>query len=107
MTLGRLEKRIPEEGKEIDYYKRILRKSPTRYVLLDFLADALYKQAEYVEAIHCWKKLLRRLELKQEYHILMKIGQAYEALGELEFAFHYYGEAIKQNKPSLEAIGKY
>ncbi|HUT82612.1 MAG TPA: tetratricopeptide repeat protein [Candidatus Bathyarchaeia archaeon] len=107
MTIGRLEKWQDTEGTEVDYYKKILRITPTKYSLLNFLADALYKQAEYEEAIHCWKKLLRKLDLKQKYQFFMKIGQAYEALGEIEFAYHYFGEAMKENKNGLEAIGKF
>ena len=81
MTIGRLEKWTNEEGSEIVYYKRLLRLSPEKYALLDFLADALYGQAEYREAIHCWKKLLRKHPIKKKFKFLMKIAQAYEALG--------------------------
>ena len=107
MTLGRLEKWNHEEGKEIVYYKQLLRRTPEKYALLDFLADALYKQAEYEEAIHCWKKLLRKYYVKKTFRILMKIAQAYESLGEIEQAYHYYEQAMKKNQNNLNAIGKH
>lgn len=107
MTIGRLEKWNPEEGSEIVYYKRLLRRSPEKYALLDFLADALYKQAEYEEAIHCWKKLLRKHYVKKTFRILMKIAQAYESLGEIEQAYHFYNKAMKKNHSNLNTIGKH
>ncbi|MHA1505540.1 MAG: hypothetical protein ACTSPT_10175 [Candidatus Heimdallarchaeota archaeon] len=64
MTVGRLQKRSKrDEEEEIALYKKLLRKSPEKYVLLDFLANALFKIAEYEEAIHCWKKLLYKISL--------------------------------------------
>ncbi|MGC9780856.1 MAG: tetratricopeptide repeat protein [Candidatus Heimdallarchaeota archaeon] len=107
MTLGRLEKKPQGEESEITYYKQLLRKSPNRYSYLNFLADALFRQAEYVEAIHCWKKILRKRVTKDSYRVLMKVAQAYELIGEIEHAFHYYGKAIEINPDSLNAIGKY
>ncbi|NHJ06109.1 MAG: tetratricopeptide repeat protein [Candidatus Heimdallarchaeota archaeon] len=107
MTLGRFENRVPEEEVEIQFYKRLLRKNPEKIHLLDFLANALFNQAEYVEAIHCWKKLLRKNILKDEIRLYIKIGQAYESLGEAEQAYYYYGEAIKRNPKNIELISKF
>ncbi len=107
MTLGRLEKKPQNEESEIAYYKQLLRKSPNRYSYLNFLADALFRQAEYVEAIHCWKKILRKRVVNDSYRVLMKVAQAYELIGEIEHAFYYYGKAVEINPDSLNAIGKY
>jgi protein O-GlcNAc transferase len=107
MTIGRLEKWKNEDGSEIVYYKRLLRLSPEKFALLDFLAEALYNQAEYREAIHCWKKLIKKHEVKSKFKFLMKIAQAYEALGEIEHAYHYYGEAMEAKPSNLTALGKY
>jgi len=108
MTIGRLEKWTHDEESEINYYKRLLRKSPTNYSLLNFLANALYKKAEYEEAIYCWKKLMKKQKLKDEHRILSKIALAYESLGEIEFAFYYYDKAV-QKAPEITSslIGKY
>ena len=107
MTLGRLEKRVPEDEVEITFYKDLMRKNPQKVHLLDFLANALFKQAEYIEAIHCWKKLLRKKIIKDEIRLYIKLGQAYEALGEAEQAYYYYGEALKLNPKNLELMSKY
>jgi len=107
MTLGRLEKWRPEEESEIAYYKRLLRKSPKQYSLLDFLADAFFRQADYEEAIHCWQKLLRKWTVKDKFRVFMKIAQSYEHLGEIEHAYYFYGEAIKANSWNLNALGKW
>ncbi len=106
MTLGRLEKWRPEEESEIAYYKRLLRKSPKQHSLLDLLADAFFRQADFEEAIHCWEKFLRK-GTKDAFRILMKIAQSYEHLGEIEHAYYYYGEAVKVNSRNLNAIGKW
>ncbi|NHJ85232.1 MAG: tetratricopeptide repeat protein [Asgard group archaeon] len=106
MTLGRLEKKPTEEA-DIAYYKQLLRRTPEKHALLDFLADALYRQAEYQEAIHCWKKLLRKMTISDPQRILMKIAQAYEAMGEIEHAYYYFGEAKNSAPDSLDAIGKF
>lgn len=107
MTLGRLEKYIPDEAAEIAFYKRLLRRSPEKVHYLDFLANAFFNQAEYIEAIHCWKKLLRKSVVKDEQRIQAKLGQAYEALGELEHAYYHFGEAIKHSPSNLEILSKY
>jgi len=107
MTLGRLEKWRPEEESEIAYYKRLLRKSPKQYSLLDLLADAFFRQADYQEAIHCWQKLLRKVTVKDTFRVFMKIAQSYEHLGEIEHAYYYYGEAVKANSWNLNALGKW
>jgi tetratricopeptide (TPR) repeat protein len=107
MTLGRLEKWRPEEESEITYYKRLLRKSPKQYSLLDFLADAFFRQADYEEAIHCWQKLLRKWTVKDKFRVFMKIAQSYEHLGEIEHAYYFYGEAVKANSWNLNALGKW
>ena len=107
MTLGRLEKWKPDEESEIAYYKQLLRKTPNKYSLLNFLANALYKQAEYEEAIHCWLKFIRKQKVKEVFRILIKVAQAFEAMGEIEYAFHYYGEAVKSSDNNLDAIGKF
>jgi protein O-GlcNAc transferase len=107
MTLGRLEKWRPEEESETAYYKRLLRKSPKQYSLLDLLADAFFRQADYKEAIHCWQKFLRKGIVKDTFRILMNIAQSYEHLGEIEHAYYYYGEAVKTNSRNLNALGKW
>ncbi|NHJ31984.1 MAG: tetratricopeptide repeat protein [Asgard group archaeon] len=107
MTLGRLEKWRPEEESEIAYYKRLLRKSSKQYSLLDLLADAFFKQADYEEAIHCWQKLLRKGTVKDKFRVFMKIAQSYEHLAEIEHAYYYYGEAVKENSRNVNAIGKW
>ncbi|MCF2143816.1 MAG: tetratricopeptide repeat protein [Candidatus Heimdallarchaeota archaeon] len=108
MTIGRLEKWTHDQESEIKYFKRLLRRSPKNYSLLNFLANALYKKAEYEEAIYCWKRLLRKQAVKDIHRILSKIALAYESLGEIEFAFYYYGEALKEApKTPSSLIGKY
>ena len=72
MTLGRLEKWRSEEESETAYYKRLLRKSPKQYSLLDFLADAFFKQADYEEAIHCWEKFLRKGTVKESFRMVLR-----------------------------------
>ena len=107
MTLGRLEKWRPEEESEIAYYKRILRKSPKQYSLLNLRADAFFRQADYEEAIHCWQKLLRKGTVKDKFRVFMKIAQSYEHIGEIEHAYHFYGKAVKANSWNLNALGKW
>ncbi len=107
MTLGRLEKQQLDGETEIAFYKQVLRKHPERIHLLDFLAYALFKQAEYFEAIHCWKKLLKKKGRKEEHLILARIAQSYELLGELEHAYHYYRKVYQITKANLELVGKF
>ena len=107
MTLGRVQERKSEEEIELVYYKRLLRKSPEKHVLLDFLADTYFKMANYEEAIHCWKKLLQRINKKGKSRIHAKIALTYEYLGEPEFSYHYYKLALKENPKDEYIIGKY
>ena len=107
MTLGRLEKQQPDGEAEIAFYKQVLRKHPERIHLLDFLAYALFKQAEYIEAIHCWKKLLKKQGTKEAHIVLARIAQSYELLGEMEQAYHYYEKVQRISENNLEIIGKY
>ncbi|MBD3192114.1 MAG: tetratricopeptide repeat protein [Candidatus Heimdallarchaeota archaeon] len=106
MTLGRLDKRLVEEEQEIIYYKRLLRRNPDKALLWDFLAEAYYKMAEYDEAIQCWHKYLEK-KLMDDHKILVKIAQAYEAKGEVEFAFHYYLQALKDHPEDTHLLGKF
>jgi tetratricopeptide (TPR) repeat protein len=107
LTLGRLEKTFPDEEEQIAFYKRLLRKKPSRVVLLDFLAEAYYRLAEYDEAIHCWKKLLSKHVVKEEHRLNSKIAQAYELQGEAEQAYYHYYLATQDNPDNLELLGKY
>ncbi len=108
MTVGRLQKRSKrDEEEEIALYKKLLRKSPEKYILLDFLANALFKIAEYEEAIHCWKKLLYKTDIKEKFRVYARIAQSYELLGELEFAYYNYWKAMKEEPKNLDLVGKY
>lgn len=108
MAVGRLQKRsIKDDEEEIALYKKLLRKSPEKYILLDFLANALFKIAEYDEAIHCWEKLLRKTEIKEKYRVFARIAQSFELLGELEHSYYYYWKAMKEEPTNLDLVGKY
>ena len=108
MAVGRLQKRSKrDEEEEIALYKKLLRKSPEKYILLDFLANALFKIAEYEEAIHCWKKLLYKTDIKEKFRVYARIAQSYELLGELEFAYYNYWKAMKEEPKNLDLVGKY
>jgi len=108
MTVGRLQKRsIKDEEEEIALYKKLLRKSPEKYILLDFIANALFKIAEYREAIHCWEKLLRKTEIKEKFRVYARIAQSYELLGELEHSYYNYWKAMKEDPTNLDLVGKY
>ena len=108
MAIGRLQKRrIKDEEAEIAFYKKLLRKTPGKFVLLDFLANAYFKIAEYTEAIHCWEKLLRKTDIKDKFRVFARIAQSYELLGELEYAYYNYWKAMKDNPTNLDLVGKY
>ncbi|MHA1124054.1 MAG: tetratricopeptide repeat protein [Candidatus Heimdallarchaeota archaeon] len=108
MAIGRLqERRFKDEEEEIALYKKLLRKKPGKYILLDFLANALFKIAEYEEAIHCWEKLLRKSDIKGKFRVYARIAQSYELLGEAEYAYYNYWKAMKENPTNLELVGKY
>jgi len=102
--------------KALNYYKKALEitlDDSIRAFVYDKIGSICYDKADYTEALHWFKKMLKAKRIANDYggsaHAMLKLGNTYRKIKKFDLAFYYLQEGLKRvqmvEDKHWEAIG--